>query len=323
MYNLSQVRNLTWSYAMSVPLATATNAELAQYLAMLNICTERLLSTGKWRGTRQRVTLPIYDDCLTLPRYLESCLGVKLASNCLGPRMIYGMYAPFQIALDESWTNGVVAVSETAQTFIIPDEGFQLLAVSVAAGDNGKFMKLINGTDSSGDPIFATESLTFNNVTPPTSTTVWNTLPIIQKDVTAGPIELYSVIGATVTLIGIYAPAETIPAYKKYRVNNVGTIESVDALCKLAYVPAVADTDLIFPSVVGAILKGLQAVKYELASDDRDKQRWADAIKILNDDRAELDGKTFPLIETIGQFGAGDVPNLIGDYWGYPGTYNA
>lgn len=319
LYNLATVRSLTWNYAESVPLASATATELADFLAKLNVCSSRLLTMGKWRGTRQRANLPILDGKITLPRYLESCLGVNLQDCLLSPRLLYSMYAPFQIALDDGWNTGVIPISETAQTFIIPEEGFKLKAVSFAAGDNGKFVKLINGTDSSGDPIYATESLTLNNGAPPTSTTIWNTLPVIQKDVTTGGVELYSVIGSTEELIAVYAPSETIPAYKQYQVNNPGDLTSCSALCKLSFVPASADTDLIFPSVLGALIKGLQAVVYELNSDDRDAARWAAALKILEDDRQELDGKNMPVVEFVGDFGAGQTPNLVGDQWSaYP-----
>jgi hypothetical protein len=220
--NLQQARDLLWDFSMNIPLASATTAEKATFRSRLNLATERLLTMGKWRGTRRRVDLPVYDNHITLPRYLESCLGVRRANSCLGARMLYSVYAPFQIAMDETWTNGVVPVSETAQTFITPDAGFKIKAVSFAVGDN-------------------------------------------------------------------------------------------------AFVPAVDDTDLIFPSVVGALAMALQAVQYEIASDDRKAERWASAQKILSDDREELDGKNFPIIEVAGPFGAGDVPNLTGDYYGYTG----
>lgn len=318
-YTLAQCRTSLWSYAESVPLASATAAELADFLAKINLVQERLLTMGKWRGTRQRASLPILDGKITLPRYLESCLGVNLQDCLLSPRIIYSVYAPFQIALDDGWNTGVIPISETAQTFIIPDEGFKLKVVSSAVGDNGKFVKLIGGTDTSDAQIYATESLTLNSATPPTSTTTWNTLPIIEKDVTTGKVELYSVIGSTVELIAVYAPSETIPSYKQYRINNPGDLTSCSALCKLAYTPAVADTDLIFPPVLGALAKGLQAVVYELNSDDRDAARWASAMKILEDDRAELDGKNMPVVEFVGDFGAGQTPNLVGDQWSaYP-----
>lgn len=316
--NLSQARDLLWEFSMAVPLASATTAEKATFRSRLNLACGRLLTMGKWRGTRLRAQLPVYDGNITLPRYLESALGVSQCSCCLNPRQIWGIYAPFQVALNECWTNGVIAVSETAQTFIVPDEGFKLKVVSLA-GDNGKFVNFINGTNTSDAPIYATETLTLNAASPPTSATTWNTLPTIQKDATTKGVELYSVIGATEELIAIYAPAETIPAYKRYSVGNSSELTSVDALCKLAFVAAMDDTDLIFPSVIGALSKGLQAVQYELKSDDRANGLWADALKILNDDRAELDGKHIPIIETIGSFGAGDVPNLTGDCFGYPG----
>lgn len=301
---------------MKVPLSTATSDEKAQYLALLNVVVERLLTLGKWRGCRQRAQLPIVSGHITLPRYLESCLGVNLSTCGLDRRTVYSMFAPFQIALHDGWTVGVIPVSENAQTFIVPAAGFQLKVVSPNSADNTKHINFINGVGTDGLPIYATEQLTLNNVSPPTSTTVWNTLPTIQKDATTGIVELYSIIGMTTELIGIYAPSETVPSYKRYKIGNPGSLSTAEALCKLAYVPAVDDTDLIFPSVMGALIKGLQAAQYEIASDDRDKARWADALKILEDDRVELDGKMQIVVEVVGEFGAGSTPNLTGDYWG-------
>ncbi len=76
------------------------------------------------------------------------------------------------------------------------------------------------------------------------------------------------------------------------------------------------DTDLIFPSIMGAINKGCQAAVYELASDDRDAARWKDAFKILQDDRVKVDGKMQIVVDVNGEFGAGTTQNLTGDYWG-------
>jgi len=225
------------------------------------------------------------------------------------------------VASGDGCSNGVTAVSETAQTFIVPDEGFRLKVVSALA-DNTKTISFLNGTNTSGNPIYATETLTLNNAAPPTSTTVWNTLPIIQKQETAAAVELYSVINGTEELIGYYAPSETVPSYKRYSVGNYGDQTTANALCKLAYVPAVADTDLIFPPVLGALLHGLKGIQYELKSDSRDFEEWEKAKRILMNDREELDGKVFPVIEVVGDFGAGNTPNLIGGYgWGgYPGN---
>lgn len=310
---------------MSVPYATATTDEKAEFNGLLNLACERLLTLGRWRGLRQRANIPIVDGMITLPRYYDSCLGVNYSSCSCSNRELFGMYYPYQGAGNEYCSNSVIAISETAQTFVIPNEGFQLKVVSNVA-DNAKTVSLIGGVDSNGQIIFVTETLTLNAAVPPTSTTVYNSLPRILKASTTYPVELYSVIGATEELIGYYAPSETIPSYKQYRVSNWGNATSVDALCKVAFIPASADTDLIMPPVLGALAKAIKAVVYERASDDRDQALWAQAMKILEDDRAELDGKMMPVVEVIGSFGMGDTPNLIGDYYGatyYPGNnYN-
>ncbi len=326
LYNLATVRSLIWDYAMTTPLSNATNAEKATFLSRLNVCTERLLTEGQWRGTRQRADLPIIDGHITLPRYLESCLGVNLSTCFLSPRTIYSIYAPFQIALDDGWTTGVIPVSEVAQTFIVPASGFKLKFVTfpmpaTLSDEARKNVKLIGGTDTSRLPIYTTTQIALNLATPPTTTQVYGTLPNIQKDITTGPVYVYSVIGTVTELIAIYFPSETVPSYKRYKINNPGTLTSCSALCKLAFVPAVDDTDLIFPSVVGALIKGIQAVQYEIKSDDRDKERWDSAKLILQNDREQLDGKMMLVVETVGEFGAGSTPNLVGDYWGAMSSY--
>lgn len=206
------------------------------------------------------------------------------------------------------------------------------------------------GVYSGSENVYAGSILIFAGMesSVPTTSEHYTSLPRISKVVTEGPVFLYSVVNVDTvisgeilagnelilggdetllagaesgaftqtteveTLIAIYAPGEKTPAYKQYRIANLGTEEtSAECLCKLGYVAAVADTDLIIPGVYGALKHGLKALTYEDTSDDRQDAEWQRALNILNDDRHELDGEFQPIFQFASDFGAGSIANVL------------
>lgn len=316
---LSDARSLLWEYAASGPdglkvgLASATADQKDYWRGKLNLVIERFLSAGKWRGTWVKVpSVPIYDGLLTLPRMFGSCSGVNL--SC-GPRPIYSRFWDFTSAGQGCpCSHGVVPVNDGAQTFRTPSGSFYLRVKSATVGDNGKVVSFLGGYDGDGAELYSTATLTLTSGTPATTTQVYTALPRISKVVTTGPVELYSVdvTSAVETLIAVYAPGEKQPAYKQYRVNGATENDtSAECLCKLAYVPVVADTDLVIPAVYGALKHGLKALTYEDTSDDRQDLEWQRAFAILNDDRNESDGVFTPVFQFASDFGAGSIPNVL------------
>lgn len=312
---LANARDLLWEYApcaadgLKVPLSSATNEQKDYWRGKLNQVIERFLTMGKWRGCWVKATLPIYSGVITLPRQLQSCSGVNL--SC-GPRVIHSRFWQFSQAHPScSCSNGVVPINDASQTFVVPSGNFKLKVVSVQA-DDGKKIVFIGGVDAAGNTIYSQEELTLDNGLPPTTNTEWSSLPLVQKGVTEGPVNLYAVAGLDETLIATYAPGEKVPAYKQYRILNVGENDTnAECLCKLAYVAVVADTDLIIPGVYGALKHGLKALTYEDTSDDRQDAEWMRAVNILNDDRHELDGEAQPSFRFDSDFGAGSIINVI------------
>lgn len=276
----------------------------------LNRVCERLLTMGKWRGTFRRVRIPIYNNHFTLPRNLGSCLGVNIEAGCCDPRTIYSRFYEFTIGACDCGTQ-VFPTSDTAQTFIDPTGPFTLRVENQDSADDGLELTLIGGRDVSWDEYFDSYTLELDSTTPSTSR-VYQSLPRIHKPVTVGAVEMYAVNGDDEELIAIYAPSETVPAYRRYRVEASEDETLVRALCKLAFVPLVDDTDIVDPGVFNALEIGLSALTKQRAGALREgEELWAGAYKVLDDDRSELDGDaTFPVIRTMGDFGAGSVLNL-------------
>ncbi len=298
LLTLAAARQRLWAYGPDKVPYPGTSAQQGNFDAALNDVIEEFLINGKWRNTMRKVRIPIYDGMITLPRELQSCSGVKLIpfsdnERCQFPLLIYDQFHEFHHGATPACdcTGAVYPESQLAQTFIIPDEGFTLRAVSTETRGTLTF---IGGTDAADAEYFDQVTLSITNGTLDT-TRVWNALPRIQKSTTNVSVSLYAVNSGTATLIAIYAPGETVPAYMRYTVASPPTdAPACFALCKLAFVPVVADTDIVYPGVVRALKSGLLAVERETARErDAARELWAEAIMALDNDRKQLDGETY------------------------------
>ncbi len=87
-------------------------------------------------------------------------------------------------------------------------------------------------------------------------------------------------------------PGETQPSYHRYLTGDISeTYDTVAAICKLRYLPAVAESDEVVPSNIGALTNALIALKKEKESDKAGYQQFmADALMLLNDETRENRG---------------------------------
>ena len=314
LFTLADVREKLWKYAdQTVLYANATQAQLDDATERINQVVERFLLSGKWKNTLRRVRVPIYDEMITLPRELNCLLGIKVeVSEMCGccPSTIYSRFHEFAHCVG-CCSTGTYPVTELAQTFLTPDAGFTLRVKATEGAPVN--MTLLRGMDTDWDEYFDSVTLSITNGTT-TTTREWNSMPQIQKPVTTNKVELYSVDSDGVeTLIAVYAPGETIPSYKRYKVPDAcGQALSAVILGKLAFVPATEDTDIIYPGVIGALKMGLMALQDEDTSEEvRADRNWASAIRLLEQDIQEDEGDaSVPVFKVYGDFGAGRVFNV-------------
>lgn len=318
LLTLASVRETLWKYASDKVYSTATAAQKLEVDGKINQVVERILSGCKPRHSIRRCYVPVYNSQITLPRHMQGLLGVKLvsaSSSCVyAPSLIYTKFYEFAqgVNSDSCCGNGTIPVTETAQTFRDPSGEFKLRVKSVsgAAGN----LTLLGGLDEDWDEYFDSVTLAITNGTTTTSR-VWNKLPLIQKPTTTVGVELYSVDNTTSeeTLIAVYAPGELVPAYQRYTIQGGCDSDLALIQAKLCYVPAVSDTDIIYPSVLGALKQGLRALQYEdKDDDDRSAGCWRSCFSILDKDSQELEGEAaIPIMRVAGQFGCGDILTVM------------
>lgn len=317
LLTLATVREKLWTYAnQTTAYASATQAQLDDATFRINQVCENFILSGKWTGSIRRIVIPIYDGYLTLPRELGTILGIKLisTSNCCCVSQIYTKFHEFAHNVPNCCSTGTYPISETAQTFITPTAPFALRVKSTVTAGTIKF---IGGWNTDDEEIFTTDTVNIVNGSAD-GTVTYGAMPMtggIQKSVTTVPVELYSVDEDGVeTLIAVYGPNETVPAYKKYKVpewNDQFTSALVQG--KLAYIEAVNDTDIIIPSHWGALKLGLKALRSEdTEEDDSADKDWARAYARLNSQVDETEGDNeFPMMKVSDNFAAGGILNLV------------
>lgn len=298
LLTLAAARQALWSVGPAKTPYPGTQGQRDEFDAALNEVIEEFLINGKWRNTMRKVRIPIYSGKITLPRELQSCSGVKLIPfgtdiHWQQPLLVYGQFHEFHHGPTPDWdcTGAIYPDSQLAQTFIMPAAGFTLRAVSTETRGT---ITLLGGTDASGNEYFDSTTMAITNGTV-NNARVYTDLPRIQKTPTNVSVSLYSVSSGVATLIAIYAPGETVPAYTRYTVSSPpSTAPACWALCKLAFNPVTVDTDIVYPGVVRALKSGFLAIERETARETQEADRlWAKAVMALDNDRKQLDGETF------------------------------
>jgi hypothetical protein len=315
LLNLAYVRESLWTYAdQTSAYATASQDQLDAATSRINQASERILQSGKWKNSLRRFTVDIHDGYVTMPREVESMVGIKLmtSTGLCCHSVIYSRFHEFSHATC-CCDHAVRAVSETAQTFLVPDSPFTLRIKSTVASGTVSF---IGGWDEDGNEFFGADTVNIPNGSADGTRTYGSLPPTggIQKSATTVPVELYSVDSdGNETLIAVYAPYETIPSYRKYQVPDCAQYTQALIWGKLAYVPASADTDIVIPSNLGALKMALKALQDEDTDEDQHAlQNWATCFNILDQEVTEADNDAeFPMFRTQYEFGCEGIPNLI------------
>jgi hypothetical protein len=317
LLTLGQVRERLWTYTNAqVSYASASATQLADATFRINQVCERFLTEGKWKYSLRRITLPIEDGYITLPRNFETILGIQLqtASLCCAVSQVYTRFHEFAHGYTGCCSTGTYPISETAASFLTPTAPFTLRVKSTVS--EAKTITFYGGYDTNDDEFFGGDTVTIINGTA-NGTRTYNSMPPtggIQKEVTTVPVELYSVTDGVETLIAVYGPYETVPAYKKYKVPDFNsTFTTAIVLGKLAFIEAVNTYDIIVPSHWGALKLGLKALRSEdTEEDDMADQDWQRAYNLLNNQVTEAEGDNeFPIMKFQAGFGCDGVMTLV------------
>jgi hypothetical protein len=305
---LSVARAALWKQASNLPYDETNAAEVAAVNTKINLACERFFSSGTWRGTLERAVITAYDNQVTLPRGLQTILGAKRDNSCRS--LVHPIWFEFiggSCSLEG--TSGLNDLGEGFCTFRdIPvasklviranegseSEGVLVLGVTTATGKTQIEINLSDDATTINDPLV---------------TSIFR----INKPVTTNSVEVrYLDSGDEEVLIASLKPSETDANYRRYRVSS--TTDTVEAICKRAYVPALSDVEPIVPNNLGALKLMLMSIDFENKVDmDHAKEYRQEAIDLADADRQQFDGDNqTPIFNVMPGFGVSSIPRLNG-----------
>ena len=290
-------------YSAVVPnLNTQENVD--RFTSYLNLAQERLINSGKWNGTIFPVRFTSPDGVITLPRRFLAALAAKwVKDESSAPIRIRNGWFTYLTPVTDLWSATYWPRYGFNETFIddlgdgfctfkdSPYEQYNIKIVISSAQDAGNEI-VVAGKDADGDLVTIIPTLANPSVTP--SQVFSGPLGMVSKPITFGSISIYAVNAsnpAEEELIGEYENSETNASYKRYAVPNEPSVDYLDVLCKIRYVPCVVDTDEVAVSNLGALKNMLISLRYEDEADlERSEMFFMKALQLLNGETKETRG---------------------------------
>lgn len=291
-----------------------------EFLDAMNQVQQRFYDDGMYDGLAAKLVITggTSSGFVTPPPWVESLLGFQAEHG--QPCPLYGEYHEWQELgigyIDPSTMTMIGIISMGDGYFVDTDiatEGTLRFKIYDSA-DAGKTIRIgglgtvnsITGReifDSTGqrgielttvDPT-ADTTQTFSDLSPP-----FGTLQIPED--MKGMSELYVVNSGTATLLGRYNPGDSRPCRMRYKLGV--TTQNLLGFCKLRFIPARSDTDVLRPSNLGAFKLGLMALQKEdslnFYGENGSLAIWANAKKLLMNQLKSKRGANKPAFPIMG-----------------------
>lgn len=258
-------------------------------LECVNWIQQRCLNSGNWRGDKSQIVFNTPEDYVTLPRRFESLLGVRFDKQ---PRLVYSQYhtfmegGPGELGEDCFTMSALVDLGPGFASFLNISAEATLRVKIENVADAAKTIWL-KGEDADGRVIYnssGVEGISVTTANPSVTTTqTFTKLVGLQKPITVGYVTLWQVISGVETKIGTYEPGETVADYRRYQLGQTSGPDAITGLAKRKYIPAIAETDLIYPDNIAALEFAAMSWNFFRESDmDRSNQFWTSALNELN-----------------------------------------
>lgn len=300
-----------------------------------NLAIQELLNEGDFPWTVARLYLRICNGRFVLPSEFDRAISMSVdgipqqinspwfETTSGSPWSVYGWSEDYSTFANlNGWFNDGFTLDrdEVFQFREIPcDQGYYLeVQTQYNESVNGVYPNIVlKGYDFDRNPIGQPDGSEGDTISlrtaPQLSASTFSQISGIIKPVTKGEVYVYAVgINGDRIHVGTYAPKETAPYYRSYKV--VGTpqcrLSCVLVRARKRYKPITTDNDFVLCANVPALKKMVQAVWYSDASElEKYAAYKALAVDILKKEALAYRGKSrIPAITFQHGFGMGIIP---------------
>jgi hypothetical protein len=189
--------------------------------------------------------------------------------------------------------------------------------------DEGEWQILTSGEDiidSAGNTSSYPWQVTYNTATltelPRTTRNAFRDIDAINKTATKGWVRIYAVDPTTgsESCIGILAPDETLPMYRRYALPGYSNTDgsAVTVLAKKKFIPVVSDDDDLIITNLGALKMMLIAIEKEENNNLDEAMKYEQkAVLLLQEELKEVQGSIVALPQIqMEAFAMGEIPAM-------------
>lgn len=285
-----RLRDCKTASAKAAGLCSSDTSRVADYV---NRAQQRLLYSGKFKGTTQSYRICTNDGCLTWPREIET---IEALSVCDSPATIRSEWyellsgGPGMIDDTSNLANTLIDRGEGPTFDEVKGTGKKIAIYPDVPESAGKYVTIqyydqfgqwvrtqFNGAWIDGEKIAI--STTPGGYNYSSREVAPGGVVRVFKDETNGVIRMYeyAVASGAIRPLGYYQPDETVPSYRRSLIpclTGTGSCsnQTVTVNAKLRFIPCKNDDDFLMISHPEAVRLGVSAVKYE---EDRN---WQDAV---------------------------------------------
>jgi hypothetical protein len=271
----------------------------SKFTAALNQVRERIINSGKWKGTIIEVAFDTSRPYITLPREAEALLGLHMVTLPYALQSRWYEYLRTAVGKVDTEKYDPGMAIDMGDHYCTLDDPPLPSAVGVScsnAADVGLEVN-VQGLDVNGNPVYDEEGnlgVTIPLTLSPTKSYLsyqyaFSRITNVSKPLTYGTVSLYSIENNLDVLLSVYAPAETRPQYRRFKLKS--TDKPVSGICKLRYLPVISEQDPVIPDNLGALKLSLLALNYEDNNDlDTAEKYWMKTYALLNNQLKESRG---------------------------------
>ncbi len=283
------------------PYVCGDDRNSSRFLEYLNQARERILNSGKWKGTVLNVLFEQLGGYISLPREGEALLGLHV-NNSIFPVNSkwyeFNVGGPGKIPESVESMGFAIDLGENYCTIEDLDSPVEIVLEALNAEDEGQVIRLF-GKDANGEEIFDANGVRGEEIqlstTPVSSTNVYSTLTQVNKGLTFGYVKLYA-DETPDRLLANYAPSELNPLYRRYMLKSKDDV-SITGTMKLRYFPLCSESEPVVPANLGALKMALLALTYEDSNDLASAQQyWGNCYTLLDDQMREHRGSVRSLL---------------------------
>lgn len=260
-----------------------------------------LLKRGDWPGTILPIHACARPGCVTFPRYVKAIRKMNVCFTPVESKNMWWNFLPAETYRRSScpWLGIGCTMQSQFQTPVFSDmygEGRYVRVYLTDIRDVGRTITIF-GEDNNGQPYQETFSLVAPSVAAYVQSSRFvRRIDRVLKDRTKGRVILVGStgVGSNAEEIATYDASETNPSYLRVSLNIPSTscssgtsscsnLQSIAALVKFRFIPAVDPTDLVLIEDLDALELMIQSIRCSQGNDEEGRMsKEAAAIRELN-----------------------------------------